>query len=166
MSSSKKFEPVEESSDSNEEELDDGEEDEDSQDTGSDLDDNNLPVLRQIVSKGKISVDDASGQSEEAERKAIQEELSALSFEELQKLKEKLGSKKFNQTLRGKAETRGEPEKKEQNFKRANKNRPREMSSKCRKLESKVAIQVPKVFKNDPRFDSLCGEFHEKVGTG
>ena len=125
-----------------------------------------LPVLRSIVSKGKIDVDDddyqaSNPRNEDEERQAIKEELSSLSFEELQKLKEKIGSKKFNQTIAGSSKER----KPKTEFKRANPNRPRELSSKSRRIETKVAVQVPKVFRNDPRFDNLCGEFHEKVTT-
>ena len=109
------------------------------------------------MKKGKIDTES----QESSDREAIKQELSTLSFEELQKLKEKLGSKKFNQTLKGQKIMAA----KEVDYSRANKNRPREMSSKTRKVEQKVVIQVPKVFRNDPRFDGLCGEFNEKVNT-
>nr|CAG4650509.1 EOG090X0E8U [Sida crystallina] len=128
----------------------------------------NLPVLQSIMTKGKIATPALQQNDEEAEREAIKQELSTLSFEELQNLKQKLGSKKFNQTLTGKKNKSNkdveeeDDEEKESKYKRANKNRPREMSSKSRKIEAKVAIQVPKVFHNDPRFDALCGEFHER----
>nr|SVE83922.1 EOG090X0E8U [Daphnia pulex] len=116
--------------------------------SGLDIPEAKLPVLRSIGSE----------RGEEAEKLAIREELSALTFEELQKLKEKIGSKKFNQTLIG---VKKKPQVRT-DFKRANPNRPREISSKSRRIEPKVAIQVPKVFRSDPRFDNLCGEFHEK----
>jgi hypothetical protein len=48
---------------------------------------------------------------------AIREELSKMSFEELQKLKEQLGSKVYNEAMFGTSQT------KETNFKRENKNR-------------------------------------------
>nr|SVE76039.1 EOG090X0E8U [Daphnia hispanica] len=121
---------------------------EDDELSGLDIPEAKLPVLRSI----------ASEKSEDADKLAIREELSALTFEELQKLKEKIGSKKFNQTLTG---IKKKPQERT-DFKRANPNRPREISSKSRKIETKVAIQVPKVFRNDPRFDNLCGEFREK----
>ncbi|KAG8228609.1 hypothetical protein J437_LFUL009314 [Ladona fulva] len=87
---------------------------------------------------------------------SIREELSQMSFEELQKLKEKLGAKVYNEAMFGKNKI------KDKAFKRRNKNRPREMSSKV-----PIPI-VPKqsVFKEkfrDPRFDSLCGKFNEKA---
>jgi len=145
----------------------DAEEDESDTDT---FINSSLPVLESIVKTGKIGMKNqelVSGSSKDAERETIKQELALLSFEELQKLKEKLGSKKFYQTLKQKVEPKRtisamEQEKQEEKFKRANKNRPREISSKSRKIEAKNAIQVQKVFKNDPRFDSLCGEFNEK----
>ena len=133
--------------------------DEDSSDCDLSAD---LPVLKSIVSLGseeRHATELGIGHGEEEEREAIKRELSSLSFEELQKLKEKLGSKKFNETMKG----GGEKKERQKEFKRANSNRPREMSSKSRKIEQKVAVQVKKVFRNDPRFDSMCGEFNEKV---
>ena len=140
---------------------DDVEETEEEEDGSSDVSEEKFPVLSSIVNRGKVAVDPTAPKNEDSERLAIRQELSNLSFEELQKLKEKIGSKKFNKTLL--AGTSKKPEPAVREFKRANPNRPREMSSKCRKVEVKQAIQVPKVFKSDPRFDNLCGEFHEKV---
>jgi ribosomal RNA-processing protein 36 len=48
---------------------------------------------------------------------AIREELSKMSFEELQKLKEQLGSKVYNEEMFGTSQV------KKTNFKRENKNR-------------------------------------------
>ncbi len=54
-------------------------------------------------------------------------------------------------------------------FKRENKNRPREMSSKVTvgRLRDVVGFKSGEAKKNpakrDPRFDALCGEFDEKV---
>lgn len=80
-----------------------------------------------------------------------------MSFEDLQKLKEKLGAKIYNETVFGK------PNKKPTtNFKRANKNRPREMSSKRPVKVTKQVIPVKKYIPRDPRFDSLCGTFDDK----
>jgi len=126
--------------------------------SGSEESEEELPVLSSIVKHGKVPVDSDTPRSEDAEKLAIRQELSGLSFEELQKLKEKIGSKKFNQTL-----SKGPKKAVVKDFKRANPNRPREMSSKSRKVEIKPAVQVAKVFRNDPRFDNLCGEFHERV---
>lgn len=83
-----------------------------------------------------------------------------MSFADLQKLKEKLGTKVYNETIFGKKSKRktGRTE-----FKRENKNRPREMSAKEPVPKRKELTQVKKVVSRDPRFDSLCGTFDEKA---
>ena len=51
-------------------------------------------------------------------------------------------------------------------MKRDNKNRPREMSSKktVKRYRDVVGVSAEnKNEKRDPRFDSMCGEFDEKV---
>merc|ERR1712029_1237278 len=48
-------------------------------------------------------------------------------------------------------------------FKRENKNRPREMSSKKTVGRFREVVQVAKVQKRDPRFDPLCGDFDDKL---
>jgi len=54
-------------------------------------------------------------------------------------------------------------------FKRENKNRPREVSSKVKvgRLRDVVGFKLGEAKKaeqkRDPRFDSLCGTFDEKV---
>lgn len=130
----------------------------DEDDSSSESVDEKLPVLRSIVDDGTVAGVGSSKALEDVDREAIKQELSALSFEELQKLKEKIGSKKFQKTLNG-----SKPVKEDKNFKRANPNRPREMSSKIRFVQPKPVFQVPKTFKNDPRFDNMCGEFNDKV---
>lgn len=59
---------------------------------------------------------------------AIRAELSSLSFEELQKLKERIGAKVYKEALFGKKDK--DETDKPKIFKRENKNRPREVSSK------------------------------------
>ncbi|KAK3908430.1 Ribosomal RNA processing protein 36-like protein, partial [Frankliniella fusca] len=87
----------------------------------------------------------------------IREELSSMSFEELQKLKEKLGTKVYNEAMFGKSQS------KRKTFKRENKNRPRELSSKVPVPVLRDVIPVKKTAPRDPRFDSLCGEYNEKA---
>lgn len=80
-----------------------------------------------------------------------------MSFEDLQKLKDRLGAKVYKETLFGKRkEVKRE-------FKRENKNRPREMSAKKPASILKEIVRVKKVVTRDPRFDSLCGTFDEKA---
>ncbi|XP_037048184.1 ribosomal RNA processing protein 36 homolog [Bradysia coprophila] len=95
------------------------------------------------------------------ERLKIREELSSMSFENLIKLKEKLGSKVYNETVFGGTERVKKSVKKE--FKRENKNRPREMTSKRpvpllgnEKIKAKASTRTV----SDPRFDPNCGEFN------
>lgn len=98
---------------------------------------------------------------DETERTEIREKLSTLSFEDLLKMKEEMGSKLYNETVFGKPKTK--PRK---DFKRANKNRPREMSSKLkyfkRELNNGLAAVPKKSVSRDPRFDPLCGQFDDK----
>ncbi|XP_046686010.1 ribosomal RNA processing protein 36 homolog isoform X1 [Homalodisca vitripennis] len=96
------------------------------------------------------------GTTDDPERVKIREELSQMSFEDLQKLKEKLGIKVYNQTVLG-----AKKEKPELDFKRANKNRPREESSKKRVPLLRDVVTIKKDSIRDPRFDSLCGDFNE-----
>ncbi|KAI4469105.1 hypothetical protein MML48_2g00000664 [Holotrichia oblita] len=93
----------------------------------------------------------------EEEREKIKQEISTMSFEELQKLKQQIGTKVYNETIFG---VHRRPK---TNFKRLNKNRPREMSSKKRINIRNEIMQVKKqpTFR-DPRFDPLCGTFNEE----
>ena len=96
-----------------------------------------------------------------------------MSLEEIQQLKEKIGLKLFNQTS-GLGPTNYKARKeamlaKKEAFKRENKNRPREMSSKKQvpRLRDVVGltaeINEKTKTKRDPRFDSLSGEFDAQV---
>nr|CAD7426576.1 unnamed protein product [Timema monikensis] len=88
---------------------------------------------------------------------SIRKELSNMSFEQLLQLKEELGTKVYNEAIFG------ESSMKNNNFKRANKNRPREMSSKVPVSLLCEVVPVKKVVPRDPRFDTLCGAFNEKA---
>ncbi|XP_071651156.1 ribosomal RNA processing protein 36 homolog [Temnothorax longispinosus] len=98
--------------------------------------------------------------TEDKDREQVREELKHMSFEDLQKLKEKLGTKVYNETIFGK-KNKKKTEKIE--FKRENKNRPREISAKKPVPRYKELTRVKKVVSRDPRFDSLCGTFDEKA---
>lgn len=91
-------------------------------------------------------------------QRRIRSELSSMSFEDLQKLKQKIGAKVYNATVFGQQNT-----KKQTDFKRANKNRPRERSSKKRASLFQEIVSVKKALPRDPRFDPLCGTFDEKA---
>jgi len=104
----------------------------------------------------------------------LRKELSNLTFEELLALKEKLGTKEYDEAIFGsqkkKSETPGSSEPGSSNtkrteFKRKTKNRPREMSSKVRvpPVPPKVRQIPPSQRKRDPRFENDCGKVNEKV---
>merc|ERR1711936_1124659 len=96
---------------------------------------------------------------EDKERLKYREKLAKMSIEDIQKLKERLGLKLFHQKMSGTAPVRGQ----KINFKRENKNRPREMSSKKTVGRFREVVQVAKKERRDPRFDPLCGEFNDKL---
>ncbi|XP_053984362.1 ribosomal RNA processing protein 36 homolog [Hylaeus volcanicus] len=94
--------------------------------------------------------------NEDKDQDQIRTELSQMSFEDLQKLKEKLGTKVYNEALFGSRKVR------KVDFKRENKNRPREMSAKKPVSRFREIVQIKKNIPRDPRFDGLCGTFDQK----
>lgn len=85
-----------------------------------------------------------------------------MSFAELLKLKEELGSKVYNEALFGDDSTTKKRKKhaKQAEFKRENKNRPREISAKKQvPLLGKSKPTKNDMGPRDPRFDSRCGDF-------
>ncbi|CAB3246301.1 unnamed protein product [Arctia plantaginis] len=99
-------------------------------------------------------------EQDEEDRTEIRSQLTKLTFEELQKLKERIGAKVYKEALFGKTEKPKDNASKV--FKRENKNRPREMSSKkpVPLLQSVPVAKKKEV--RDPRFDPLCGNFDKK----
>ncbi|XP_045502833.1 ribosomal RNA processing protein 36 homolog [Colias croceus] len=95
------------------------------------------------------------------ERTAIRQELSNMTFEELQKLKEKIGAKVYKEVVFGRNKNTEKPKV----FTRENKNRPREVSAK-KPVKMQLDIgAVKKTEVRDPRFDPLCGTFDKKQFT-
>lgn len=86
-----------------------------------------------------------------------------MSFEDLMKLKEKLGAKVYDEAVFGQHRVR-EKKIKQQEFKRGNKNRPREMGVKrpVPLLGKEKILANEKTGPRDPRFDSNCGEYDAK----
>ncbi|XP_041044083.1 ribosomal RNA processing protein 36 homolog [Carcharodon carcharias] len=89
---------------------------------------------------------------------SMKQELSTLSFEELQELQRKVGLKVYNQVAHGtgtgaKGEKRNRP----------NKNRPIEMSTKQPVPYLRKVIPVKKRLVRDPRFDDLSGEYKPDI---
>jgi len=96
---------------------------------------------------------------------SLRAELADMPFEDLQKLQEKIGTKLFKQAMSS-SQQGGDDEQdsgkggRKQGFKRENKNRPMEMSSKKPvKAMQAPAAKTEKV--RDPRFDDLSGEYKE-----
>jgi len=88
----------------------------------------------------------------------LQNELTEMSFEDLLLLKEKLGTKAYNETLY--------PAVKKSSvtsctFSRENKNRPMEMSSKVQPSALRTVVSVKQKVRRDPRFDDLSGTYQE-----
>jgi ribosomal RNA-processing protein 36 len=105
-----------------------------------------------------------SEDDEETKRTEIRKELSNLTFEELEALKAKMGIKLYNEAMFGKPGSQsGSKKKKQQAFKRDNKNRPRELSSRVRVDKVRKVVHVPTKRVRDPRFENLCGELDEKI---
>lgn len=87
-----------------------------------------------------------------------------MSFAELIKLKEQLGTKVYNEAMFGEDTSKVRKRADKTQFKRDNKNRPREITvkkqvpllgrTKSRKSDTKEV--------RDPRFDSKCGEYDRK----
>ena len=96
------------------------------------------------------------------DRAAIREEISKMSIEEVLALKEKIGSKMFENSL-----GIGKPTSFKSKYKRENKNRPRmePISKKPVKRLKDVVGTKPENKKDirDPRFDPMCGDYDEKV---
>merc|ERR1719357_2351526 len=93
-----------------------------------------------------------------------------MSMEELQQMKQEIGTKAMDKILGlSKKPSQDKSSKKRASseaFKRENKNRPRETSSKktVGRFRDVVGLTSDqKTQKRDPRFDSLCGEFDAKV---
>merc|ERR1719341_1111951 len=107
----------------------------------------------------KVKTDVQEAEMEQKNR--FRSKLSKMSIEEIQRLKNKIGLKLFNQKMSGKTSTQHN----QADFKRENKNRPREMSSKKQVSRFREVIVTSKLEseKRDPRFDPNCGEFDDKL---
>ncbi|XP_077532719.1 ribosomal RNA processing protein 36 homolog [Haemaphysalis longicornis] len=109
----------------------------------------------------RVDVGTSSDEEFELEEKSeteIRNDLSTLSFEELQALKEKIGLKMYKEAVFGE-----DRKKSKQNFTRDNKNRPREMSAKRQVPVYREVFQVKKRVQEDPRFNARCGEYNERA---
>jgi len=103
-------------------------------------------------------------EDDENDRSEIRNELSTMSFEDLMKLKEELGSKVYNEAIFGN-QPKNIKRKTKTEFKRANKNRPREETAKRQVpfLGAELRKQTNSTVVRDPRFDEKCGEYNIKA---
>ncbi|XP_020516250.2 ribosomal RNA processing protein 36 homolog [Labrus bergylta] len=139
-------EEEEEGSDVGEEDSDGGEEeDEDSEASEEEEEDDEEPEA-------------AGGSGEIETREDIKNELSNMSFEEIMKLQNKVGTKVYNEVAYGSSK-RVESGKK----KRLNKNRPMEISAKRPAPFLRQVVSVKKPMSRDPRFDDLSGEYKPEI---
>merc|ERR1712029_965399 len=102
-------------------------------------------------------------------RAQFREKIRGMSMEELLQMKQDIGTKAMDKMMGIRKRSSGGNElmsSKKSDFKRDNKNRPRETSSKktVGRFRDVVGLTTDqKTSKRDPRFDSLCGEFDAKV---
>ncbi|XP_071079437.1 ribosomal RNA processing protein 36 homolog [Haliotis cracherodii] len=94
---------------------------------------------------------------------AIREELSHMSFEELQKLRDRLGVKVYKQVMKGERKQTHHLSTAKRSFTRENKNRPMEASSKKPVSIYREVIPVKKRVSRDPRFDDMSGNYNEAI---
>uniref|UniRef100_A0A8C5HP50 rRNA biogenesis protein RRP36 n=1 Tax=Gouania willdenowi TaxID=441366 RepID=A0A8C5HP50_GOUWI len=88
----------------------------------------------------------------------MRNELSNLSFEEIIKLQQTVGTKVYNKVTCG---SKSGPDKSKS--KRLNKNRPTEISAKKPVPFLRQVVPVKKTMLRDPRFDDLSGEYKADV---
>ncbi|KAM3623120.1 uncharacterized protein V6R79_007261 [Siganus canaliculatus] len=101
---------------------------------------------------------DAGGSSEIQTREDVKKELSTMSFEDIMKLQNKVGTKVYNEIAYGNKKTGEKPKKK-----RLNKNRPIEVSAKRPAPFLRQVVTVKKTTYRDPRFDDLSGEYKPEI---
>ncbi|MEQ2303525.1 hypothetical protein AMECASPLE_017834 [Ameca splendens] len=88
----------------------------------------------------------------------IRTELCSMSFEEIMKLQQQVGTKVFNEVAYNRKKCQ-----EVSNKKRLNKNRPMEISAKKPPSFLRQVIPVKKSTRRDPRFDSLSGEYKPEI---
>merc|ERR1719150_292176 len=116
-----------------------------------------VPIVDEAPSKKVKSDVHAKQLPAEVDKNRFRKKLSKMSIEEIQRLKNKLGTKLFDKKMSGTNEQQ------KSDFKRENKNRPREMSSKKQVKRFREVVVASKLEKRDPRFDPNCGDFVDKL---
>ena len=116
-----------------------------------------MPIVDEAPSKKVKSDVHAKQEVAEVDKNRFRMKLSKMSIEEIQRLKNKLGTRLFDKKMSGTNEQQ------KSDFKRDNKNRPREMSSKKQVKRFREVVVASKLEKRDPRFDPNCGDFDDKL---
>ncbi|XP_031157041.1 ribosomal RNA processing protein 36 homolog [Sander lucioperca] len=153
-----------------EEELshDDDDDDDDEEEDGSDEGEGEEEEEEEEEGESETSEDEdgddeepeeAGGSGEIQTRDDIKKELSNMSFEDIMKLQNKVGTKVYNQVAYGNNERGGTTGRK----KRLNKNRPMEISAKRPAPFLRQVVSVKKPTLRDPRFDDLSGEYKPEI---
>ncbi|XP_029352297.1 ribosomal RNA processing protein 36 homolog [Echeneis naucrates] len=91
-------------------------------------------------------------------RDDIKKELSNMSFEDIMKLQNKVGTKVYNKVAYGNSKRTDTKTKR-----RLNKNRPMEISAKKPAPFLRQVVPVRKPTSRDPRFDNLSGEYKPEI---
>lgn len=126
----------------------------------------------------EIEDEDSDEDDEELADEGVRGQLSDISFGELQKLKETVGLKKYNEAVFGKKAENDEVDdgggNKRKDLKRKltnekvdgekkKKSEPEEMSSKKQKGKPRNVVENVKRRHRDPRFDNLSGTFNDDM---
>ncbi|GLD75250.1 ribosomal RNA processing protein 36 homolog [Lates japonicus] len=139
-----------------EDESDDGDEEEEAE--GEDEDDGDSEASEEEEDDGDEESEVAGGSSVLQTRDDIKKELSNMSFEDIMKLQNKVGTKVYNEVAYGSGKKRETGKKK-----RLNKNRPMEISAKKPAPFLRQVVPIKKPTLRDPRFDDLSGEYKPEI---
>lgn len=138
-----------------------GRKSDDSQDESENIESENDDSSEEISNSDQSESNEDSSQTintSDGFSDAIRSELNSMTFEQIQQLQNKLGLKKFKEVMQEKS-TQGEVK----NFKRLNKNRPQELTSKKPVSIFRNVFQVSKKEYIDPRFNPAIGEYKPEV---
>uniref|UniRef100_H3CGL7 rRNA biogenesis protein RRP36 n=1 Tax=Tetraodon nigroviridis TaxID=99883 RepID=H3CGL7_TETNG len=91
----------------------------------------------------------------------VQSELSNMSFEDILKLQNKVGTRVFNEVAYGSEQPEGSQRK--TRTKRLNKNRPAEVSTRRPAPFLRQVVPVRTATFRDPRFDDLSGQYKREI---
>ncbi|KAM6972487.1 ribosomal RNA processing protein 36 homolog [Aplochiton taeniatus] len=135
--------------DEEEEEEEDDDDDDDEQQTGSEAESEDADAAQLEDQSGDIKTEED-----------VKKELSSMSFEEVLKLQNAVGTKVFKEIAYG---TSSKAVQNPTRRKRLNKNRPMEMSAKRPAPFLRQVAPVKKSVHRDPRFDDLSGEYKPEI---